>query len=136
MRMHSRFAALVLALALATALRAALGSALQMQTGNPSGATADAANHARYLITRAQYALDYNDTTRQPNWVAWDLSSADLGTSGRSSDFFVDPTLPAGFYRVLTTDYSGSGFDRGHLCPSGDRTVTEADNQVTFTCRT
>ena len=132
MRTPSRFAALVLALAFATALRAALGTALQMQTGNPSGAAADAANHARYLISRAQYALDYNDTTRQPNWVAWDLTAADVGASGRSADFFVDTTLPAGVYRVLTTDYSGSGFDRGHMCPSGDRTITEADNQVTF----
>lgn len=30
------------------------------------------------------------------------------------------------------TDYSGSGFDRGHHCPSGDRTNTVADNSATF----
>ncbi len=126
--------ALLLTLLLAVGARAALGPALQMQLGNPSNAAADAANpnHTHYLIQRDQYALDYNDTTREANWVAWDLTSADVGGSGRSPDFYVDTTLPAGFYRVLTTDYSGSGYDRGHMCPSADRTVTTADNQFTF----
>ncbi len=116
---------------LANALHANLGTALQMQLGNPSGAGSDPSNQTKYLIQRAQYAIDYNNTNREPNWVAWNLSSADIGSSGRS-DFSVDPTLPSGYYQVLTTDYSGSGYDRGHMCPSGDRTVTVADNQVTF----
>lgn len=111
---------------------ATIGLGLQRQTGNPSNATVDASNHIKYLIDRAQYAMDYNDTTREPNWVSWNLTSADVGSSGRSN-FIVDTALPAGFYQVLTTDYSGSGYDRGHLCPSGDRTITTADNQVVFT---
>jgi DNA/RNA endonuclease G (NUC1) len=109
-----------------------IGTPLQMLTGNPSGATADPANRTKYLIQRAQYAMDYNDTTREPNWVAWNLTSGDVGSSGRS-DFIVDTGLPPAFYQVLTTDYSGSGYDRGHLCPSADRTVTTTDNQVVFT---
>lgn len=109
-----------------------IGTSLQMLTGNPSGATADPANRTKYLIQRAQYAMDYNDTTREPNWVAWNLTSGDVGSSGRSN-FIVDTGLPPAFYQVLTTDYSGSGYDRGHLCPSADRTVTSADNQVVFT---
>ena len=121
-----------------SAARATISIPLQMQTGNPSAAVAtpgnpaDPTNHAHYLLQRAQYALDYNDTTREPNWVAWDLTSGDVGGSGRSN-FIVDAGLPAGFYQVLTTDYSGSGFDRGHMCPSADRTITVADNQVVFT---
>ncbi len=131
----ARFARILTSLALGLGLTvsafATIGAALQMQTGNPSGATGTATNTVNYLIQRDQYAMAYNDTTREPNWVAWNLTSGDTGSSGRS-DFFVDTTLPAGFYRVLTTDYSGSGYDRGHLCPSGDRTVTVADNEVTF----
>lgn len=116
----------------AVAVHATIGTSLQMQLGNPSAAAVDPSNHAHYLIERPQYALDYNDTTHEPNWVSWDLTSSDVGGSGRSPDFFVDTTLPAGFYQVQTTDYSGSGFDRGHMCPSGDRTLSRADNDVTF----
>src|SRR4051812_7257554 len=112
--------------------RATIGAALQMQLGNPSGATADPTNHTHFLIQRPQYTLDFNDTTHEPNFVSWDLTSGDVGSSGRSPDFFQDTTLPAGFYQVLTTDYSGSGYDRGHMCPSADRTVSRADNDVTF----
>ena len=116
----------------AAAARATIGTTLQSQLGNPSSATAVATATTNYLIARPQYALSYNTTTREPNWVSWNLTTADVGTSGRSANFFQDTTLPAGFYQVLTTDYSGSGYDRGHMCPSGDRTITDADNEATF----
>ena len=32
----------------------------------------------------------------------------------------------------MDTDYSGSGYDRGHMCPSGDRTRSIPDNSATF----
>ena len=129
--LRSALLALVV-LQLAGIARATIGAALQSQLGNPSGATAVATATTNYLIARPQYSLSYNHTTREPNWVSWNLTTADLGSSGRSDNFFQDTTLPAGFYQVLTTDYSGSGFDRGHMCPSGDRTVTVADNEATF----
>ena len=116
----------------AAAARATIGTTLQSQLGNPSSATAVATATTNYLIARPQYALSYNNSTREPNWVSWNLTTADVGTSGRSANFFQDTTLPAGFYQVLTTDYSGSGYDRGHMCPSGDRTITDADNEATF----
>jgi DNA/RNA endonuclease G (NUC1) len=133
MNLPRRFVLLALVvLQLAGIARATIGAALQSQLGNPSGATAVATATTNYLIARPQYSLSYNNTTREPNWVSWNLTTADLGSSGRSDNFFQDTTLPAGFYQVLTTDYSGSGFDRGHMCPSGDRTVTVADNEATF----
>jgi DNA/RNA endonuclease G (NUC1) len=116
----------------AAAARATIGTTLQSQLGNPSSATTVATATTNYLIARPQYALSYNNSTREPNWVSWNLTTADVGTSGRSANFFQDTSLPAGFYQVLTTDYSGSGYDRGHMCPSGDRTITEADNEATF----
>lgn len=84
-----------------------------------------------YLIQRPQYVLSYNQRRGIPNWVAWHLEASDLGPAPRS-DFEPDSSLPDGFYRVSPTDYRGSKFGRGHLCPSGDRTSTRQDNAATF----
>ena len=111
---------------------ATIDAALQMQLGNPSGATADSNNHSHYLIQRTVEALDYNDTLREPNWASWDLTAGDVGSSGRSSNFYIDTNLPTGFYRVPDTGYSGSGYDRGHMCPSADRTDNTTDNDLVF----
>ena len=105
---------------------------LQLLLGNPSGATADTNNHSHYLLRRTIEALDYNDTLRQPNWASWCYTTNDSGSASRSSSFFSDPNLPPNFYRVLPTDLSGSGYDRGHMCPSADRTDTDANNDATF----
>lgn len=112
--------------------RATIGGSYQMLLGNPSGAVADPNNHNHYLIQRDIEAIDYSDNLRQPNWASWHYTSSDSGSSGRSSSFFQDTSLPPGFYQVLTTDYSGSGYDRGHMCPSADRTDTVAHNDETF----
>jgi len=100
--------------------------------GNPSGAVHDPAQPTNYLIERAQYALSYNRDHGIPNWVSWQLTKGDLGDVKRSNTFVPDTTLPAGWYRVTLDDYTGSGYDRGHMCPSGDRTATPKDNQATF----
>jgi endonuclease G len=100
--------------------------------GNPSGAVADAAQYGNYLLVKPQYTLSYHRDRGTPNWVSWHLSSAWLGSAARQDDFRADNTLPAGWYQVSTSSYSGSGFDRGHNCPSADRTNTVADNSATF----
>jgi len=100
--------------------------------GNPSGATPDLANYTNYLLSRPQYALAYHRDQGKPTWVSWHLSSAWLGAAPRQDDFRPDPDLPAGWYRTTASSYTGSGFDRGHNCPSADRTRTEADNSATF----
>ncbi len=100
--------------------------------GNPSNATADVANENNYLLTKPQYSISYNRSRATPNWVAWRLDTSWLGTTPRQDDFRPDSTLPNGWYQVLQTDYSGSGYDRGHMCPSGDRTRSVPDNSATF----
>ncbi|MEP6946808.1 MAG: DNA/RNA non-specific endonuclease [Acidobacteriota bacterium] len=100
--------------------------------GNPSGATTDVNNPLNYLLVKSQYVVSYNRDRGTPNWVAWHLDTSWLGSANRQNDFRPDPSLPAGWYQVTDTDYSGSGFDRGHHCPSGDRTDTVTDNSATF----
>jgi DNA/RNA endonuclease G (NUC1) len=119
-------------LAATTISQATIDSTLQLQLGNPSGATADSSNHSHFLLQRTVESLDVNDTLGEPNWASWDLTASDIGSSGRSSTFYTDTTLPAGFDPVTTGDYTNSGFDRGHMCPSLDRTDTTADNKLVF----
>jgi endonuclease G len=95
--------------------------------GNPSNAGRSANN---YLIQRPQMATSYNATNGGPNWVAWHLEKSDLGKVKRG-DFAPDPLLPDD-WQIRPTDYRGSGYDRGHVCPSGHRTRTKTDNAATF----
>ncbi|MDT7808426.1 MAG: endonuclease mitochondrial [Acidobacteriota bacterium] len=100
--------------------------------GNPSNAVVDVNQPANYLLDKTQYAVSYNRDKGRPNWVSWHLDSTWLGSTPRQDDFRNDTTLPAGWYQVQATDYTGSGFDRGHHCPSADRTNTVASNSATF----
>ena len=100
--------------------------------GNPSGATASLGTPTNYLLVKPQYTLAYNASRGTPTWVSWHLSRADLGQAPRQNDFRPDPALPRQFYAVTPRSYAGSGFDRGHNCPSADRTYTLDDNSATF----
>jgi endonuclease G len=101
--------------------------------GNPSGAVTDAINYQNnYLFNKTYYTMSYNRSRAEPNWVSWHIYSGDLGSTPRQDDFRADVTLPSGWYEVGATSYSGSGFDRGHNCPSADRTLTVAANSSTF----
>lgn len=113
-------------------INAPFGSDDPLLLGNPSNATPDVANENNYLMFKPQYSLSYNRGKATSNWTAWRLDSTWVGTTPRQDDFRPDSTLPAGWYQVLDTDYSGSGYDRGHMCPSGDRTRSVPDNSATF----
>jgi len=105
-----------------------------MLLGNPSRATSDIVSANNYLMIKQQYCLSYNNSKLTPNWTSWHLYSNDVGSTPRQDDFRADVTLPSSWYRVKETDYQFSiyGFDRGHMCPSADRTLSVADNSATF----
>lgn len=105
---------------------------VHLTMGNPSNAVTDTTQPANYLMEKPQYVISYNRDYGRPNWVSWHLDTSWLGTTPRQDDFRPDTTLPAGWYQVKASDYTGSGYDRGHMCPSGDRTKTVADNSATF----
>ncbi len=107
-------------------------SSVHLTMGNPSNATVNVNAPTNYLMEKAQYVMSYHRDNGRPNWVSWHLDSSWIGTTPRQDDFRSDTTLPVGWYRVTQTDFSGSGYDRGHMCPSGDRTKTVADNSSTF----
>ncbi len=86
-----------------------------------------------YLMIKAQYALSYNKDKNVANWVSWNLNASYFGDVPRhKGKFLTDSSLPEGFYRVRHDDYTGSGFDRGHMVRSEERTRTAEDNKATF----
>ena len=103
-----------------------------MALGNPSGATASLSSPNNYLMTKPQYTLSYNNQRGIPNWVSWHLNRSWMGSAPRQDDFRPDPALPGTFYAVTRSSYTGSGFDKGHNCPSADRTTDLDDNSATF----
>ncbi len=107
-------------------------SSVHLTMGNPSNATTDVNQPSNYLMDKPQYAESYNRDNGRPNWTSWHLDSSWIGSTPRQDDFRPDSTLPASWYHVTATDYSGSGYDRGHMCPSGDRTNSVANNSATF----
>jgi endonuclease G, mitochondrial len=100
--------------------------------GNPSGAVTDASQYWNYLLVKPQFVMSYHRDRATPNWVSWHLSSAWLGSTGRQDNFGPDNALPSSWFKATSSSYSGSGFDRGHNCPSADRTGSVADNTATF----
>ncbi len=100
--------------------------------GNPSNATASITNFNNYLINQKYYTESYSRDRCGPNWVCWHLGTADIGSTDRLNDFRADTKLPAGWYEAQNYSYKNTGFDKGHNCPSGDRTNSKDANSATF----
>ncbi|WP_413580994.1 DNA/RNA non-specific endonuclease [Bdellovibrio sp. HCB288] len=97
-------------------------------------------NASEIIISRKQYVISYNKTTRSPNWAAWELDPKKIGSADRSNSFIQDAELEefldkqgSQFRAVTSTEYKGTCFDRGHQVPSADRTNSARDNEATFT---
>ncbi len=102
--------------------------------GNPTGAVCDLEQEWNFLMNKKGFSESYNKANFIPNWVAWHLCQSDLGEAERSNKFIEDKSLPEEWYALKKNDYqyNAYGFDRGHLCPSADRTSSTEDNQETF----
>ncbi len=105
---------------------------VHLTMGNPNGAITDINQPDNYLLEKPEYAISYNRGRGGPNWVSWHLSNDWTGSLTRVDTFRPDPRLPVEWNRVNQFDYTGSGFDRGHMTPSADRLATLPINQATF----
>ena len=71
------------------------------------------------IIQRTGYTLSYDAKNKTPQWVAWELTKEETrGNEERTNEFQPDPDVIGA--KVLTYDYSHSGYDRGHMAPAGD----------------
>lgn len=84
------------------------------------------------ILVRTGYITSYNKDTRCPNWTAWRLTSDH--TSGpykrKGVSFHEDDEVP--FPKAQNADYQRSGYDRGHMCPSGDNKWSQQAQEDCF----
>ena len=80
------------------------------------------------------FMIEYATAKKHPKWVAWPLYRAHIGSSGRNEAWQFDPRIPEEYrpHRNGGDDNDFRGYDRGHLCPSADRTASVEMNRQTF----
>lgn len=87
------------------------------------------------LFERHAYAVSYNRRDRIPYWVGEHLTVESLqrgdGVSRDKSRFKEDRELPE-MFRAFPRDYTGSGYDRGHMAPAADAVATQTEMDETF----
>ncbi len=72
------------------------------------------------LLYRKSYVVSYNSDTKCPNWVFWQLTREHADGNVKRPDYAFHEDMDAPAPRAELTDYRGSGYDRGHMCPAGD----------------
>lgn len=78
------------------------------------------------------FAVEWSNTIIANRFTCYQMNARnDSNLVARKDAFAEDPDLPAAT-RSKLSDYSGSGFSRGHLCPSADRLCSRDQNSQTF----
>lgn len=84
------------------------------------------------LLTHKAFSISYNPAYKNANWVAYQLEGNKLkGEKHKRADKFVpDPRMSKS--HTSTSDYTRSGFDRGHLAPAADMAWSEVAMKESF----
>lgn len=83
------------------------------------------------IIHHQGYSLSYNEKHEQAEWVAYELKKSHLSKTNFKRPYFeIDKAIETG--AAHWRNYKNSGYDRGHLCPAGDRRYSQAAHDETF----
>lgn len=83
------------------------------------------------IVKHKYYSLSYSEKDEQAEWVAYELKKNQLSHTNYKRPYFdEDPDVETG--SASWRNYRNSGYDKGHLCPAGDRRFSEEAFNETF----
>lgn len=83
------------------------------------------------IVHHEGYSLSYSEPHEQAEWVAYELKKSHLSNTNFKRPYFeIDKAVKTG--AANWRNYKNSGYDRGHLCPAGDRTYSKFAYDETF----
>ena len=101
---------------------------------SPFGLPQNYQNVTDFYIVRKQYIVCYNEKLKATNFVCYNLNKNWFGNSSRySGSFLSDNSINEKLgIDIRHSDYTNSGYDRGHLVKSKERSCSDSDNKSTF----
>jgi endonuclease G len=104
------------------------GPEFRIYGGLPNSA---AYGHPVLVLTNSGYLVGYCEARRNPAWVSFSISSITIGSTAKRPSKFLTDTRTAS--PVAHGDYTGTGYDRGHMAPNyaiGTRYGHEAQRET------
>lgn len=83
-------------------------------------------------LCREGYSVGYNYQNKVADWVSYHITAASVNEFYKRSNYFkTDQDIPTA-YRAISSDYSSTGYDRGHLAPSGTMDFNQNSMKESF----
>jgi len=79
------------------------------------------------------FSVEWDCDKKSQRWTCYEMHKGYGGSAGYYGEFMEDPDVPSDArFSDTNAMYRGSGFTRGHICPSADRQYSRAANKQTF----
>lgn len=89
-------------------------------------------NDSLIFLQKNGYVVFYNIDRQVPAMVAWNLTKKNLGRWHRPANVSFRQDVKCPKPRAKAQSFVNSGYQRGHLCPSADRSADIAQMRATF----
>lgn len=89
-------------------------------------------NDSLIFLQKNSYVVFYNIDRQIPALVAWNLTKKNLGRWHRPSNVSFRQDVECPKPRAKAQSFVNTGYQRGHLCPSADRSADNDQMRATF----